>query len=273
MLIPGSPVGAADRQSPAPKASTESSNPADRFPPGWETALRTTGDDALYLLTSPLRLTAETALIAGAIGAGIAGLALVDRPIRNEVRHRDGDSLDDAAFAVSQLGFAPVLFGLNVGVIAVGEGIREYSGNRKHLDAALVAVESQLLTLAFSEAIAFATARSRPPGSTDPFRFEFGDASFPSSHTSQAFAVAAVFADRYAQPVPAIAYGLAGLVGISRLIQDKHWASDVAAGAALGWAVGKALSTRHSKPHGYLDFFPFADPLTQRYGFLFRKEF
>lgn len=273
LLAPVSPVAAADRQSPAQKVLTESVDLSDRFPPAWEAALRTTGDDALYLLTSPLRLTAETALIVGAIGAGIGGLSLADRAIRSEVRHPREGTFRDTADAVALLGFAPVLFGLNVGAVVVGEGIKEYSGNPKHLDAALVAAESQLLTLAFSEAIAFAISRSRPPGSSDPFRFEFGNASFPSSHASQAFAVAAVFADRYEAPVPVIAYGLAGLVGVSRLIQDKHWASDVAAGAVLGWAVGTALSSRHSKPHRYLDFFPFADPATQRYGFLFRKEF
>ncbi len=127
------------------------------------------------------------------------------------------------------------------------------------------------MTLAFSEGIAYATARSRPK--SDPFRFEFGRASFPSSHASQAFAVAAVLADRYDQPVPIIAYGLASLVGASRLILDRHWTSDVVAGAVLGWAIGKALSFRHSKPHGYLDFFPFADPVTQRYGLVVSKEF
>ncbi len=267
------PASAADREGTAGKPDTESLGPWERFPPTWEAALRTTGDDALYLLTSPLRLTPERALIVGAIGAGIGGLSLGDRAIRDEVRHPREDSLRDAATTVSLLGFAPVLFGLNVGAIVVGEGIREYSGNPKHLDAALVAVEAQLLTLVFSEAVAFATARPRPTGSSNPFRFEFGNASFPSSHASQAFAVAAVFADRYEQPVPAIAYGLAGLVGVSRLILDKHWASDVAAGAVLGWAIGKALSIRHSKPHRYLDFFPFADPVTQRYGLVVGKEF
>ena len=273
LLAPVSSVAAADRQNPAQEVLTESVDLSDRFPPAWEAALRTTGDDALYLLTSPLRLTAETALIVGAIGAGIGGLSLADRAIRKEVRHPREDTLRDTADAVSLLGFAPVLFGLNIGAVVVGEGIREYSGNPKHLDTALLAAESQLLALAFSEAIAFSISRSRPPGSSNPFRFEFGNASFPSSHASQAFAVAAVFADRYEAPVPVIAYGLAGLVGVSRLIQDKHWASDVAAGAVLGWAVGTALSSRHSKSHGYLDFFPFADPATQRYGFLFRKEF
>ncbi len=82
-----------------------------------------------------------------------------------------------------------------------------------------------------------------------------------------------MISDRFDQPAGAIAYTLAGLVGVSRLVQDKHWASDVAGGAALGWAVGHFLSVRHSTPHNYLDFFPFAEPGSKTYGLVLQKEF
>src|SRR2546426_1438817 len=45
---------------------------SEQFPPAWEKALRALGDDTLYLLTSPLRLTPESALILGGIAAGVA---------------------------------------------------------------------------------------------------------------------------------------------------------------------------------------------------------
>jgi membrane-associated phospholipid phosphatase len=273
LLLPASSPRAEDRNEPAGTTNAKWPGPWEQFPPAWEAAARTTGADALYLLTSPLRLTAGQAAVVGAVGAGIFGLSLLDRTIREEARHPREDSLRDTASAITQLGFGPVLFGFNVGMVVVGEGIRESRGDPQHLNTALVAAEAQLLALAFSQGIAFSTARSRPPGSSDPFRFEFGSASFPSSHASQAFAVAAVFADRYPQPVPAIAYGLAGLIGASRLVLDKHWASDVVAGSVLGWAIGKTLSARHSRPHGYLDFFPFADPVSDQYGVVFSKAF
>jgi len=44
-----------------------------------------------------------------------------------------------------------------------------------------------------------------------------------------------------------IAYPLASLVGLSRINVDVHWASDVFAGAALGWAVGKAVVSRRDE--------------------------
>ncbi len=266
-------AGAAEKTG-APDMTQEAGHDEwERFPAQWAKAAKTTGDDALFLLTSPLRLTLPETLAVGAIGAGIGGLFLADREIRGAVRAGRGDSLRDAASAVGQLGSAPVLLGLNLGAIAVGEGVRQATGSSRLLDVALVSAEAQLLTLALSEGLAYATARSRPEDSDDPFRFRFGRDSFPSSHASQAFAVAAVLADRYEQPVGAIAYGLAGLVALSRLVEDKHWASDVAAGAVLGWAVGRALSRRHAGPHPYLDFFPFADPATKTYGFLIHGEF
>jgi len=36
-------------------------------------------------------------------------------------------------------------------------------------------------------------------------------------------------------------YGIAGLVGMSRMYEDAHWFSDAAAGAAIGTAVGIAI--------------------------------
>jgi membrane-associated phospholipid phosphatase len=66
-----------------------------------------------------------------------------------------------------------------------------------------------------------------------------GIGSFPSGHTSAAFSVATVFAKRYPNRrwVRWVAYGLAGLVGFSRISLESHFPSDVFVGAALGYAV------------------------------------
>ena len=78
-----------------------------------------------------------------------------------------------------------------------------------------------------------------------PFQDISFDRSLPSSHAARAFSLAAVFADHYSQPVPFIAYSTASLIGLSRIFLDEHFASDVLAGAALGFAIGKTLSWRH----------------------------
>lgn len=65
--------------------------------------------------------------------------------------------------------------------------------------------------------------------------------SLPSFHTSTAFATATVFATMYKDTkwVPPVAYSLATLVGLSRIYDNAHWASDVMAGAAIGFLSAK----------------------------------
>jgi membrane-associated phospholipid phosphatase len=67
-----------------------------------------------------------------------------------------------------------------------------------------------------------------------------GRGSFPSGHTIAAFSIATVFADRYRRHrwAPWMAYGLAGLVGFSRISLQAHFPSDVFMGATLGYVIG-----------------------------------
>jgi membrane-associated phospholipid phosphatase len=43
-------------------------------------------------------------------------------------------------------------------------------------------------------------------------------------------------------------YALAGLVGASRLSQNKHYLSDVVAGATLGYIVGRTVVRVNNRP-------------------------
>ncbi len=61
--------------------------------------------------------------------------------------------------------------------------------------------------------------------------------SFPSGHTTQAFAGATIFSDEFAQHntwLAVSAYASATAVGVLRVLNDRHWASDVVAGAGFG---------------------------------------
>ena len=75
--------------------------------------------------------------------------------------------------------------------------------------------------------------------------------SFPSGHAIAAFSVATVFARRYGRRhrwVPYVSYGLAGLVGFSRVTQSAHFPSDVFAGAALGYSISRFAVLRQEQP-------------------------
>jgi membrane-associated phospholipid phosphatase len=88
-----------------------------------------------------------------------------------------------------------------------------------------------------------------------------GHTSFPSGHATAAFAIASVVASEssfrwphashFIQP---IVYGLATSVALSRVYTDRHWASDVVAGAGIGTLTGLSVVRYHRlHPHSLLD--------------------
>ena len=81
--------------------------------------------------------------------------------------------------------------------------------------------------------------RGRGPASS-------GRGSFPSGHTIAAFSIATIFCDRYPKPRWHCwaAYGLASLVGFSRVTLQSHFPSDVFAGGALGYVIGHYVVLR-----------------------------
>ena len=112
---------------------------------------------------------------------------------------------------------------------------------------------SSLKALVLAEAVALtlkiAVGRSRPYRGTDPdliqpFVFDRDRFSFPSGHTAHAFALATVLSRRYGAShgwLPYVTYGLASTTAVSRVLERKHWATDVVAGAAVGILAGRLV--------------------------------
>lgn len=72
--------------------------------------------------------------------------------------------------------------------------------------------------------------------------------SFPSGHTTSAFAAATALS-RIDRRLLVPSFALAKLIGIGRPYLGMHYPSDVLAGAALGWVIGRAwpLGPRHER--------------------------
>ena len=92
----------------------------------------------------------------------------------------------------------------------------------------------------------FYVFRNAPDG--EPLRLNnYG--SFPSGHTYSAFAVATVCAMQYNNKavIPIVAYSIATLVGLSRLIENRHWAMDIVPGALLGYYSGRQVVNNYRR--------------------------
>jgi membrane-associated phospholipid phosphatase len=97
-----------------------------------------------------------------------------------------------------------------------------------------------LINAGYTTLLKEAVHRERPNGEDN--------LSFPSGHASNAFALAAVAERHYGWKAGVPAYTLASLVAVSRLQRNKHYLSDVMAGATLGYVVGRTVVRVNGKP-------------------------
>ena len=94
--------------------------------------------------------------------------------------------------------------------------------------------QAMIVNGAYTGILKYSVQRLRPDGSDR--------LSFPSGHTSAAFSLATVAGHHYGWKAGVPAYVLASGIGLSRIEKDKHYLSDVLAGATLGFIVGRTVT-------------------------------
>jgi membrane-associated phospholipid phosphatase len=99
-------------------------------------------------------------------------------------------------------------------------------------------VEAAALSGVTDYALKFASGRQTPEQTTNPNEWFKGGASFPSFHSTEAFAIGTVLAesgnDDYRLLRRLLGYGVGVFTSYERLKHNAHWLSDTVAGAALG---------------------------------------
>lgn len=174
---------------------------------------------------------------------GLSAFMLLDQPLQKFVQGGRSASKDDLAGTLRRFGQIEVYGTVTAGLVAAGlvSGNDELTRTGGRLAA----------TLAFAGAAGMAgkliTGRPRPEDSPDadgyaPFS---GQDAMPSGHTTMAFAFATALSDDIHRPWATVGlYTLATGVGWSRINDNRHWLTDVAAGAALGITSAKLMSGR-----------------------------
>ena len=210
------------------------------------------GRDLRDVVSSPARWGRNDFLTLAAVSGAGALLFAFDQDVQDWVQGHRTTSSDKAASFFSFVGNGGVLLGLSAGLYAAGE-IGHHDGLR---ETALLSLESLTAASLILYALKVSLGRARPytgesSRSFHPFAFENRYWSWPSGHACASFSVATVIAERAENPaVDVLAYGLATLVGLSRIHENKHWASDVFLGSALGFFVGKKICALNKRKEG-----------------------
>jgi hypothetical protein len=154
--------------------------------------------------------------------AGTASVLLVrdyDDDMRNQWRDNQKMTKSD-----SSIGDHYISYGINWGIAGLQYWLDAENG-LSHLRA--------LASTAVVTGVTKYSVHRERPNQGDHF-------SFPSGHTSSAFATATSLTYAYGWRAAVPAYSMAVWTGLSRIADDNHWLSDVVAGAFLGFIFGRA---------------------------------
>jgi membrane-associated phospholipid phosphatase len=212
-------------------------------------------------------LTGKDALLFGAYTLGTVLVAPIDMRIASRLQDpgtQENRFLKNAATGFRLLGH-PGSFVTAASVYVIGR----IDGQRRVQALGLHSLESIVLADVLGVGIKVLAGRQRPfVDIKNPYSFQLwrgfsGEQyrSFPSGHTITAFAFASTVTreTQFWWPhsvwyIGTLFYGGAALVGVSRIYNNMHWASDVMGGAAIGTIVGlKVVKYTHSNPGNRID--------------------
>lgn len=183
-----------------------------------------------------------------AVLGGIAAISVLDEPMRSSFQHHRSPGGDNVASVLRRIG-QPEVFGTVAGGIFV-------AGVVAHRPALRRASERIAASLALAGLVTTAgklvTGRPRPDevGDADDLKLFSGHDAFPSGHTTMAFALATSLGNEVRRPWARIAlWAMAAGTGWSRINDNKHWVSDVVAGAAVGVTSAELVDGRWALFH------------------------
>ena len=190
---------------------------------GFKGFVRDVGGDYVHFLSL------ETAKWLTAGGIETLAMHQADEWIRQETQ-------DDQVALLSQTagqtyGNLSLQLPLAVGWWVVGRS----TGSARAADAGRDLLRAQISALSWNYAVKYAVGRTRPNG--DP-------RSFPSGHAAASFATAMVLQEHYGWKIGAPFFAVATYTAASRIVDNKHWASDVTFAAFMGMASGRTVTMR-----------------------------
>jgi len=197
--------------------------------------------DQKDIWTSPFHMNRHDAIPWIVVGATTGALIAADRHIARQLPN----TVDQVAISkdVSNIGAVYTVLPITAGLY-IGGAIAH---NPKARETGILGGEAALDSVIVVTVLKSITQRPRPLEDNGKGSFFTGGDSFPSGHSAAAWALASVVAHEYNKSIlyPITAYGLASLVSFSRLSGQQHFASDIVAGSAIGWFIGRYVFQTH----------------------------
>ncbi|MEO8480263.1 MAG: phosphatase PAP2 family protein [Gemmatimonadota bacterium] len=166
-------------------------------------------------------------------GAALVTAFLIDESWRHTIQDARSPLTDDLASVGNAFGDGRYALPVVGGTWLAGRLLHAPAVERFGRRAGLAYLAGGAATFVLKEAV----GRSRPNEGGDASAYHpfSGNASFPSGHTTVVFAMATALADDTPHTwVRVLLYSGATLTGFARMNDDRHWLSDVVAGAIVG---------------------------------------
>lgn len=192
------------------------------------------------------KINSKTLLLSGGWFAGMYLLSYSDEYLNDNVKQINKGYLKPYFKTIDNLGYAPIAIPLSFGIT----GISLLTNDTKFRRTALTSLESMIATSAIVYSLKIMIGRKRPfekKGAHFFDPFSGFDDSFPSGHSSTAFAIVTPWVYYYRKPWTYFLFLFPASTAIARMIYDEHWATDVLTGSVIGYAVGYYLTQWHKE--------------------------
>lgn len=213
--------------------------------------------------------TWQDAVLAGGFVVGTVAIRPLDKSAATSLQRpstQQNEILKEAATTLRTIAVPGAVI-IGTGMYAAGR----IANNKRLAELGLFGTEALFVGEGIGSVLKITFGRARPfvdstpnPDNWQLFRGFKGTSkyqSFPSGHTVAAFAAAAAVTSEMSRWSPksiwAVApamYGGAAFVGLARMYDNRHWASDVIMGAAIGTFAGtKVVRYHRTHPNNPLD--------------------
>jgi membrane-associated phospholipid phosphatase len=206
--------------------------------------------NGIAMVKSPVKWSKEDWFQFGGSVALVGALVPMDKVLNIPFENWNSSGAEKFGEVGDDVGGLPVQFSITG--LALGAGL--ISGYKPLQYFALDNLQAQLFTGGITFLVKELFQRARPESGMDNFAFYGpfhggGNVSFFSGHTSLAFSTATMvfLHSKRKWWVGILSYGVAAGVGVSRMQQQKHWSSDVVAGAIMGTIVSGVVYRMQEK--------------------------